>query len=258
MLDLLGAVELTAGAALAIAAVAISLGRDRVTRAGLALALGGWFAIVVALAATGALTAESGTGILGVGLAVAIPLAVLLASLWTAPGLRAGLERAPLVPLTAVHAIRLLGVSFVLLYAAGRLPAPFAPVAGWGDIAVGAAAVPVAWLVARRAAGWRRVLLAWNVVGLADLATAVTLAVLSAPGPLRVIVAEPGTDLMSTLPWLLIPGFLVPVLAATHLVIFYRLWRERPVTGVRSRPADERKSVMAATNTSVRTAGVRG
>jgi hypothetical protein len=28
---------------------------------------------------------------------------------------------------------------------------------------------------------------------------------------------------MTTLPWLLIPGFLVPLLATAHLAIFYRL-----------------------------------
>lgn len=228
MFDLLSAVELTACAALATAAVSFAFGRDVATRAGLALALGVWFAGVVALAATGALSAEAGTGISGVGLAVVVPLALLSAALWVVPALRAGLDRAPLAVLTAVHVVRVLGVSFVLLHAAGRLPAPFAPVAGWGDIAVGLTALPVGWLVARRAAGWRGVLWTWNVVGLADLAAAVTLGVLSSPGPLRVIFAEPGAGLMSGLPWLLIPGFLVPVLATTHLVIFYRLWREGP------------------------------
>jgi hypothetical protein len=228
MFDLVGAVELTASAAVLIATVSIGIGRTVVTRVGLALALGAWFAIVVALAATGALAPGSGAGPAGVGLAVAIPLAVLLTSLWTIPALRAGLERAPVAVLTAVHAVRLLGVSFVLLYAAGRLPAPFAPVAACGDIAVGVFALPVAWLVARRAAGWRGALLAWNAFGLADLAAAVTLAFLSSRGPLQVITAEPGTGLMATLPWLLIPGFLVPLLATTHLVIFYRVLRRDP------------------------------
>jgi hypothetical protein len=55
----------------------------------------------------------------------------------------------PLWLLVGVHTVRLLGVSFIILFAAGRLPAPFAPVAGWGDIFVGATAIPVAWLVYR-------------------------------------------------------------------------------------------------------------
>lgn len=258
MFDLLYAVGLTAGAAVTVAAVAIGIGRNAGTGTRLALSLGAWFGLVVALAATGALSADGGTGIAGVGVAVTIPLVVLSVSLWTVPVLRAGVEQAPLAVLTGAHVVRLIGVGFLILYARGRLPAPFAPVAGWGDIAVGVAALPVAWLVARRAAGWRRVLLVWNAIGLLDLATAVTLATLSAPGPLRVFTAEPGTDIMSTLPWFLIPGFLVPLLATTHLVIFYRLWRERPENAEGSRPAGGRNRLLAEPNPGVRTPVLRG
>ena len=77
--------------------------------------------------------------------------------------------------------IRVLGASFLILMASNRLPAPFAPVAGGGDIVAGAVAVPVAWLVYQRAKGWRTVLMAWNLFGLADLIAAVTLGVLSSP-----------------------------------------------------------------------------
>ncbi len=125
--------------------------------------------------------------------------------------------------LVGVHVVRVLGVSFLILQASDRLPAPFAPLAGWGDIVAGLAAVPVGWLVYRQARGWRAAAVAWNLLGLADLIVAVSLGVLSSPGPLRRIFAEPGTGLMSTLPWLLIPGYLVPLLATTHLAIFYRL-----------------------------------
>jgi hypothetical protein len=46
--------------------------------------------------------------------------------------------------LVGVNTVRLLGLFFILLYAAGRLSPPFALVAGWGDVAIGLAAVPVA------------------------------------------------------------------------------------------------------------------
>jgi hypothetical protein len=48
-----------------------------------------------------------------------------------------------------VQTVRVLGLSFVLLYAAVQLPASFAPAAGWGDIFVGAVAPAVAWVVHR-------------------------------------------------------------------------------------------------------------
>ena len=52
---------------------------------------------------------------------------------------------------------------------------------------------------------------------------AVALGALSAPGPLQVFAGPPSSALMTTLPWLLIPGFLVPSLMFLHIVIFHRL-----------------------------------
>jgi len=221
--DLLGSIQLTASAALVAAVLSINLGETTRARRRLALAFAAWFAGVVILAATGALGARGGLGQPGLGVTVLAPMAVLALAAMRAGPFRRALETMPLAQLIAVNAIRVLGLNFVLLYAVGRLPAPFAPVAGWGDIVTGLAAVPVAWLAQNRPRAARRVILAWNTVGLADLVAAVGLGVTSAPGPLHLIHAEPTTALMTTLPWLLIPGFLVPLLASTHLAVFYRL-----------------------------------
>jgi hypothetical protein len=224
LFDVIGAVELTASAAIVVAVVSIGFGADAGARRRIAAVLAAWFVAVVALAATKALSDTGrGIGVQGLGLAVIVPFALLTLAILRLPSLRRQLESVPLSWLTAVHAVRVLGVSFVLLYAAGRLPAPFAPVAGWGDIAIGLAALPVAWLVHHRATGWRGALLTWNTLGLLDLATAVTLGVLSSPGPLRLIHTPTDSGLVSTLPWLIIPGFLVPLLAVTHIALFHRL-----------------------------------
>jgi hypothetical protein len=230
MLDVLGGVELTVAAAIMVAALSVVMGNETAGRIGRAAALAGWFAVVVTLAATGALYDRHGVGAAGLGLAVALPVVLMWLALMRVPSLREGLDRAPLEVLVGVHVVRVLGVSFLVLWAGGRLPAPFAPAAGWGDIVAGLAAVPVAWLAYRKARGWRAAMIAWNLFGLADLVAAVSLGVLSSPGPLRRIFTEPGTGLMSTLPWLLIPGFLVPLLATTHLAIFYRLTSRARVT----------------------------
>ncbi|HWE96942.1 MAG TPA: hypothetical protein VG269_23475 [Tepidisphaeraceae bacterium] len=221
--DVIGGVELTLSAAIMVAALSVVIGRNVAERIRLAALLGVWFVVVVILAATGAVHYQRGIGAPGMGLAVAVPIVLMWLALVRVPSLREGLERAPLAVLVGVHVVRVLGVSFIVLQAAGRLPAPFAPSAGWGDIVAGLAAVPVAWMVHRQSRGWRAALIAWNVFGMADLIAAVTLGVLSSPGPLRRIYAEPGTGLMSLLPWLLIPGFLVPLLFTTHLMIFRRL-----------------------------------
>jgi hypothetical protein len=223
--DLLGAVELTMSAAIVIAALSVVFGHDTARRLKYLSVLAGWFVIVVFLAATRMLHYGDGIGTPGVGLAIVVPVALIWLSLMRMPALRERLDDAPLAALVAVHAVRILGVSFLILYADHRLPAPFAPVAGWGDIIAGLAAIPVAWLVYRRARGWRAALLAWNLYGMTDLIAAVTLGVLSSPGPLRHIFAQPDAGLISLLPWLLIPGFLVPLLMTTHMMVLYRLTR---------------------------------
>jgi hypothetical protein len=52
---------------------------------------------------------------------------------------------------------------------------------------------------------------------------AVTPGATSAPGPLQIFHGPPSSGIMATLPWILIPCFLVPSLIFLHLCTFYRL-----------------------------------
>src|SRR6266446_6324756 len=142
-IDLIGSIELTASAAIVIAALSIGFGSNAVTRIRVAVGLSAWFVLVVILAATRALYYEHGLGTPGLGLAVVLPVAIVCILVTRLQSLRGNFRRVPLWLLVGVHTVRLLGISFVILYAANRLPAPFAPVAGWGDIFVGATALPV-------------------------------------------------------------------------------------------------------------------
>jgi hypothetical protein len=225
MFDLLSTAELTASSAVVVFFLSAMLSNTARRRALVAAALAGWFVLVLAAGATGALARPIGPGIPAIGVAVLLPILLLsLLVLGTAYG-RDLVRRVPLTSLVGVHGIRVLGITFVLLYLAKRLPAPFAPVAGWGDVAVGVLAIPLALLLAGGATvpkGW---IALWNTLGLADLVAAITLGATSAPGPLRLFHGEPSSAIMTTLPWLLIPGFLVPLLAFLHLCTFYRLRR---------------------------------
>lgn len=221
--DLLAAVDLTLSAAVVVATLSVGFGATTARRIGLAAALGAWFVVVAVLASTRALHDEPGLGTPALGFAVVLPIVILSLAVRRSPRLRPALDRVPLWLLIGVNTVRVLGVFFVLLYVAGRLPAPFAPVAGWGDVVAGTLAVPVAWLAHRRGVAARSAIFAWNAFGLLDLVAAVGLGVASSPGPLRVIFAEPGSSIMTTLPWMLIPAFLVPLLFSTHLAVFYRL-----------------------------------
>jgi hypothetical protein len=230
-LDLLASIEMTACAAIAIAVLAIGFGEDVRARVRIATGLALWFVLVTILGGTEVLDYQRGLGVPGLGLAVLLPIAILSVRVLRSPSLLQALRAIPLSMLIGVNVIRTFGVMFLILYGVGRLPAPFAPVAGWGDILVGLTAVPVAWLAYKKGAAAHSTVLIWNSLGLLDLIAAVGLGVTSSPGPLRLIFAEPGAGIMTTLPWLLIPGFLVPLLASTHLAVFYRLAGSESLAG---------------------------
>ena len=215
--DLLSAVGITASATVVVATFVALFGPSLTQRISIGAAMTLWFTGVLWIGAPG----NIGTPLLGA--VVLIPVAVLSAIGFGSSVGRGRLQTAPLPALIALHAIRLL----VLLYAAKRLPAPFAPVAGWGDIGIGATALPLAFWVARQPDTARSAVLVWNGLGLADLVVAVSLGALSAPGSIRVFFGDPSSALIASLPWILIPCFLVPSLSFVHLIVFYRTLRTR-------------------------------
>ncbi len=224
MFEILSTIGLTASAAIVIGFLAYAMAdtpRGRLTAAGVLTA---WFALVVTIGASAALDPARGFGVPALGLTVGLPVAALVGVFFAFGSIRAAILAAPLPALVAVNAIRILpGWLFVLLYAAGKLPAPFAPSAGWGDLFAGVAALPLAWSILRFGRGVAPLVFAWSVIGIADLVDAVALGALSAPGPFQAFAGPPTSAIMTTLPWLVIPGFLVPSLIFIHFVIFTRL-----------------------------------
>jgi hypothetical protein len=229
LFDLVFAIVFATAGAVVTAVLTFALAKTPRGRAMTAAAIGIWFAAVLIMGATGAL----GGNVAGLGIAVAAPTIVLS---WVM--LRAGrtdrTSGPPTSVLIGVHTIRVIGVSMVLLYCAHRLAAPFAPTAGWGDIAIGLSAPAVAWLVSRP--GGRALALVWNMLGCLDLISAIDLGAMSAAGPARLFLEPPGSAIMTTLPWIFIPAFLVPGLFALHVAIFGRLLRGQSLedTGIAS------------------------
>jgi hypothetical protein len=145
---------------------------------------------------------------------------------FAARSIRNAMQATPTPALVAVNARRIVpGAIFMVLYAMGRPPAQFAPRAGWGDIFAGVAALPLAWSIVRFGSRVRALALLWNAIGITDLAAAIALGTLSAPGPLQVFARPPTSSIMTTPPWQIIPGFIVPSLVFIHIVNFYRLAR---------------------------------
>lgn len=228
-LDLIGAITLTAISALVGGVYVYSLRWSAARRMLMAAAGVAWFALIVACGATGAFDAVHGIGPAGVGVSVLIPFAILAFGSSRVGALRDAATAIPTPVLIGLHAVRVLGVFFLLLYAEGRLPAPDAPIAGWGDVLIGLTALPVAYLAAVKAPGWRTIALVWNSLGLLDLVVAIALGVASSPGlPFSMITSGADTNAMTTLPWILIPSFDVPLLAYLHVLLFQQLRRRAP------------------------------
>lgn len=236
LLDLIGAALLGFNSAIVIGALALGLGSSVAGRFRTAAVLTAWFATVIALGATGVLHTEptapqalQTAAIAKFGIAAALPIVAMVAATLSFSSLKERVLNLPLTMLVGINSIRVLGVLFLVLYAAGRLPAPFAQAAGWGDIIVGALAIPLA-LATRRYEN-RTLLIGWSALGLADLVNALALGVTTSlsnsPGSV-------GMGPMTLLPWLLIPAFLVPLFFVSHLAVLYKVLRPRSAS---QRPA---------------------
>ncbi len=170
----------------------------------------------------GALGIFSGTGgpPVSVGLFVAVPIAGFIGAYAASPLLRAALRSIPLWQLTAAHVWRFVGLGFTLGAAARALPWQFGYPEGIGDMVAAAGAIPLALLLAKRPDGPRLKGLyrAWNVYGLLDLVSAISLGILYSPSSFGVLRSGVSTLPMSQFPVSLIPTFFVPLFILAHLL----------------------------------------
>ena len=135
------------------------------------------------------------------------------------PGFRAWLATWRLRQIIALHVTRFVGIYFLVLYGRGELPYAFAVPAGWGDIAIATAALLLVVLVPDLTAhrGW---VLVWNVAGFVDIGYALLTAT-------RLAMADPQSVIaLLRLPLSLVPTFLVPIIVASHVLVFARLLKE--------------------------------
>jgi len=65
----------------------------------------------------------------------------------------------------------------------------------------------------------------WNVFGILDLVIAVTTGFMTAPSLLQPIEVQPNSELMTVLPMVLIPVYLVPLSIMLHLASLAKLRR---------------------------------
>jgi hypothetical protein len=232
-LDIIGAITTTAAAAFLVGTIAAAYPGPLLARLRIIAGFALWFTLIVLASALDLLDPVKGFGVPALGFAILVPIAVMA---FAAAGGGERWQQVRAIPMPALilpHVLRILAIQFLLLWTGGRLTAPFAPIAGWGDIITGVTAVPVAWAVWRQVAGWRPLAVIWNLFGAADLITAVSLGVLSAPGSPLQLFAIAGAPIMTTLPWVLIPGYLVPILFMTHVLMLVQLRVHAPAAAAR-------------------------
>ena len=185
-------------------------------RRAVTLALTVWLLLVVSLGAAGAFVGPPGTPPVPIAIGVAAPLLLFFAWLRLSRQFREFVLALDLRVIAAMQAWRWAGMGFLTLYTYKVLPAVFALPAGLGDMAIGVAAPWIIFGLLRRpgfaASG---AFIRWNVLGILDLVTAVSIGTVStlfatgAPG-------EISTAPMAMLPLLLIPAFLVPLFLMLH------------------------------------------
>lgn len=144
--------------------------------------------------------------------------ALLLLAYFRLATVRAWVDALDLRTLILLHVTRFVGLYFIVLSRRGLLPYDFAVPGGIGDIIVATLALIVVFAPLADASRARAIRI-WNVIGLIDIALVVlTAARLNLANPLQM-------SAMTSLPLSLLPTFLVPLLIATHIIIYTRLTR---------------------------------
>ena len=175
-----------------------------------------WFVGAIALAASGQLAA----------LAPPIPQAIfggltaaVILSGVAFPGFRVWVAGLNIRQIIFFHVTRFVGIWFLILAARGELPGAWAIPAGWGDIAIATAALLITLFVPDLHAH-RGLVMGWNLLGLLDLLFVVATAARTA------MLDRAGMATLMHLPLAMVPLFFVPLLIASHVLLFFRVRKE--------------------------------
>lgn len=189
----------------------------------LALPFTAWLAVVWCLAFDGAFRPRLGVPALPV--AIFLPVLVGLPFLLRSQRVGALLDAIPASWLVGLQLYRVFGGIFLVAWSRGGISGTFALPAGVGDVLVGVLALPVAYLLHTGAPAGRRIAVAWNILGLVDFAIAIGIGILSAPGPLQVIIPDAPNAQLGSFPTVMIPAFAVPSSILLHVLSLRQLRR---------------------------------
>ncbi|MFM0482047.1 MFS transporter [Paraburkholderia strydomiana] len=185
-----------------------------------------WFAVVWSAAINGAFRTDA-SPLPMLPLAIFVPVMVGAPLLLLSKRVGRVLDAMPASWLVALQLYRIFGSWALAAWLHGLLPGVFALPAGIGDVLTGLLAVPVAIAVASGAEQGRKAAIAWNVFGLADFAVAITLGMITSPGPFQLIVPDMPSIGAGAYPDVLTPAFVVPGSILLHALSLRQLMRRR-------------------------------
>jgi hypothetical protein len=191
------------------------------TWAAVAVPLSAWFALIWLVAPTGVFRVFP-----VLPLAIFVPVAVGLVLLMRSSRIAAVLDALPPSWLVGLQAYRVFGGAFLVQLALGHLSPVFALPAGIGDVTVGILALPVAFYLARYEDSGRAIAVGWNLLGILDLAVAITLGFLASTGRLGIAPRPLGYPLV------MVPAFAVPLSLILHGVSLWQLKRSAGRSGI--------------------------
>jgi hypothetical protein len=183
-----------------------------------------WFAVAWSAAINGVFHPVT-TPLPSLPMAIFLPLIVGAPMLLSSERIGQVLDAMPANWLVALQLYRVFGIWALAAWMRGALPGAFALPAGIGDVLTGLLALPAAIAVAAGTAAGRRAATFWNILGLADFAVAITMGMITSPGPLQLIVPNVQSIGAGVYPGVLTPAFVVPSSILLHALSLRQLRR---------------------------------
>ncbi len=154
---------------------------------------------------------------------IVVPIAGFIVAYFISSSFRSFSQSIDLKLLVVLHLWRFVGLGFIIGWLAGVLPAGFSLPEGLGDT-VAAAGALVLFTVLRKGKAPKGWLLAWNIFGLIDLISAITVGILYSNSSIGILNKETvNTSFMVSFPVNIIPTFFVPFFILLHLLTFKKI-----------------------------------
>jgi hypothetical protein len=167
---------------------------------------------------------QPGVPPLSVGIFLLAPILGFILAYWLNLRVRHAIDAIPLWLITVAHVWRFVGIGFVVGAIVKLLPPQFGYPEGLGDVIAALFCLPLAFAIRgqRATPGLRAWFIAWNIFGLIDLVSAISLGILYSPSSFGVLRTDISTRLMTAFPINLIPTFFVPLFILLHLLALKR------------------------------------